>query len=174
VSDVSRELARGLIEKYHYAKGVSKVSVYVHGLFEKSTNKLFGVVWWLPPIKQAALSVSDDWRKVLSLSRMVMIPEALRNSCSFLLSRSVKVIRKDGRFNCLLTYADEAEGHTGLVYRACNWKYLGKTKIKSRWIDSDGKLVSQKAGPKNRTYLEMIVLGYKERKSCKHKYVLHL
>lgn len=168
VKPITIAQGKPFIEKYHYAKGASKAAVFVHGLFG---TELSGVVWWLPPTKVAAQSVSPDWRGVLSLSRMAIAPGVPKNACSFLLGRSIRLIKQDGRFHTLLTYADEAEGHTGWVYRACNWKYLGKTKSKARWVDPDGRLVSIKVGPKTRTELEMLVLGFKQSYSCKHKYV---
>lgn len=68
----------------------------------------------------------QDWKKVLLLSRLVVTPNAPRNSCSFLLAGSMRLIDRD-RWPFLLTYADEWQGHTGAIYKAANWTYLGKT-----------------------------------------------
>ena len=175
VADAPLSAAQEMVKQYHYARGGSNTAVYVHGLFTKSSNELCGIVWWLPPTRVACESVNkDQWQRVLSLTRMVILPLVPRNACSFLLSRSVEIIRRDGRFVSLVTYADESQGHTGGVYRASNWQYVGRTGPYPRWIDCDGKQVSPKA-TKNRTKDQMLALGHvKVGSYFKHKFVLHL
>ena len=167
--------ARVLVEQYHYAKGASNTGVYLHGLYLKYTDELFGVVWWLPPTRVACESVNkDNWKKVLSLTRMVMRPDTPKNACSFLLSKSIKIIKKEKRFVSLVTYADESQNHTGGVYAAANWTYVGRTGPYPRWLTKEGKQVANKATV-NRTKQQMENLGHiKVGSFYKHKYVLHL
>lgn len=176
VTDAPFNEAKELVKKYHYSKGGSNTFVYVHGLYEKQTNKLVGIAWWLPPTKVACQSVNkDEWTKVLSLTRMVVVPNVPKNACSFLLSKSIKLIKKDKRFVSLVTYADDAMNHTGTVYKASNWTFVGKTGPYPKWIDPEtGRQVAQKA-TKNRVKKEMEELGYKKVGSYyKYKYVIHL
>ena len=175
VADCSLKEVQGMVAEHHYARGGSRTAVYTHGLYEVATDRLIGVAWWLPPTKPAAESVSKEWRRVLSLTRLVCLPEAPQNSCSFLLSRSVKMIKKEGRFVSLVTYADESQGHEGTIYRASNWTYVGKTPPRSRWLDpKTGRQVATKA-TRNRTNQEMLELGYEKQPAFpKHKFVLHL
>lgn len=176
VLPVSHSDAANFVREHHYAKGCPRTSVFRHGLFRRGSNTLMGVVVWLPPTKPAAQSVNKfQWRKVLSLSRMVVLPGCPKNSCSFLLSASIKLIKKDGRFVSLVTYADDRLGHNGHVYKSSNWLYVGKMRGSPSWIDPrTGAQVSVKSTV-SRTKSEMIALGYKNI-GCfsKHKYVLHL
>jgi len=167
--------AQEMVRKYHYARGGSNTAVYVHGLYRKGDDALCGVAWWLPPTRVACESVDrGQWQRVLSLTRMVLVPGVPKNACSFLLARSVAAIRKDGRFVALVTYADESQGHTGGVYRAAGWDYVGRTGPYPRWLDGDGKQVAPKA-TKNRTKAEMEALGHRKVGAFhKHKYVLRL
>ena len=176
VRSVPLKDAKLLVVEHHYAKGGSNTACYVHGLFNKDTGTLHGIVWWLPPTRVACESVNRvEWKKVLSLTRMVMIPGTPKNACSFLLSRSVRLIKKEGRFVSLVTYADESQGHTGLVYKASNWTYVGLSAPSPRWIDPvSGRQVAKKS-TKTRSVSEMKALGYINQGSFrKHKYVLHL
>lgn len=149
--------------------------MYTHGLYRKADDILHGVAWWLPPTRVACESVDrEQWKKVLSLTRMVLVPGTPKNACSFLLSRSIAHIREDKRFVALVTYADESQGHTGGVYRASGWEYVGRTGPYPRWLDNKGKQVAPKA-TKNRTKAEMEALGHiKVGSFYKHKYVLRL
>lgn len=147
VKDAPLALAQFMVELFHYARGGSNTAVYVHGLYRKTDDRLFGVAWWLPPTRVACESVNKaEWKRVISLTRMVVMPGAPKNACSFLLARSVRAIRKDGRFVSLVTYADESQGHDGGVYRAANWSYSGRTGPYPRWLDpKTGKQVAPKA-----------------------------
>lgn len=168
--------AKRLVVAFHYAKGGSNTACYVHGLYNKTSGALHGVAWWLPPTRVACESVNkENWTKVLSLTRLVMVPGTPKNACSFLLARSVKAIRADGRFVSLVTYADESQGHTGGIYKASNWIYVGRTKPTPRWIDpATGRQVSPKSTV-NRTKAQMETLGFVKVGSFpKHKFVLHL
>lgn len=169
--------AQELVRAHHYAKGGANTGVFVHGLICKATGAVHGVAWWLPPTRVACESVNrENWRGVLSLTRMVITPGTPKNACSFLLARSVKEIKKDGRFVTLVTWADEGEGHDGGVYRAANWDYLGANSGDERWIDPQtGRHVARKSAGKSRTISEMESLGYvRGGKSRKHKFVLHI
>lgn len=165
--------AQEFIRKWHYARGGSNTAVYTHGLYRKGDNILRGVAWWLPPTRVACESVDKkNWKQVLSLTRMAVLPDCPKNACSFLLARSTKIIFGDGRFTSLVTYADESQGHTGGVYKAANWEYIGRTGPYPRWLDISGKQVAPKSTV-NRTKAQMEALGHKKVGSFfKHKYVL--
>jgi hypothetical protein len=177
VKDVTPRDARDFIAQHHYAKGSSLTRVYSHGLYRTDDRyTLWGVALWLPPTRVAAESVNREaWQQVLSLSRLACLPEAPKNAASFLLSKSVTLIREDGRFVSLVTYADERMGHTGTLYRAANWTYIGRMKGSPAWVDPEtGKQVAVKSTV-SRTKAEMLALGYKNVGVFgKHKYVLHL
>lgn len=165
-----------MVAEHHYARGGSNTSVYMHGLYERATDRLVGVAWWLPPTRVACESVNKaDWKRVLSLTRLVCVPDAPKNAASFILAHSVRLIRRDNRFVSLVTYADEGQGHTGQIYRAANWQYVGRTGPYPQWRDPvTGRQVACKA-TKNRVKAEMESLGYVKVGSYhKHKFVLHL
>jgi len=175
IGDVDFKIAQNLVKEFHYARGGSNTFVYLHGLYHIETGGLAGIVWWLPPTRVACESVNkEQWQKVLSLTRMVMVPAAPKGSVSFLLSRSVKIIKQEKRFVSLVTYADESQGHTGECYKISGWTYVGRTGPYPRWLDKDGKQVAPKATT-NRTKAMMEALGHTKQGSFyKHKYVKHL
>lgn len=157
VADCDQALALSLIVRHHYARGASNTSTNTHGLYRKTDMALFGVTWWLPPIRGAALSVCKAKPKsVLSLSRLVILPDAPKNSATFLLARSERLLSP--AWEVLLTYADTWQGHTGTIYRASGWKHLGLTKPEPIY-QIDGRMVSRKAGPRTRSHAEMLAMG---------------
>ena len=176
VAPLEHAEAAPFIEQWHYARGCSNTCVYAFGLRHVALPSLYGVTMWLPPTRVAAESVNrDQWQKVLSLSRMAVHPVVPKNACSFMLARAVRRIRAEARFVSLVTYADESQGHEGDVYRACGWKYVGKTGPYLRWVDpTTGRQVASQATT-TRSVAEMEDLGYvRSGRFYKHKFVLHL
>lgn len=155
---IAPSLGRTLIERHHYAGGVANTATACHGLVHRRTLTTQGVAWWIPPTRGAALAHWDQPDEVLCLSRMVILPGAPTNAATFLMMRSVALI--DARWKCLLAYADTEQGHTGGIYKAAGWEDRGLSEPTDVWIDSRGRRVARKAGPKTRTHKEMRRLGY--------------
>ena len=131
VVPISIETARRIVTEFHYSKGATNTRVYTHGLFKKGEEIMeancLGVAWWLPPTKNAAIATwKGDWRKVLSLTRLAISPLVPKNGASFLLSQSIKMIDAE-KWHCLVTYADTWQNHTGAIYKATNWEYVGES-----------------------------------------------
>lgn len=176
VLPISILTARMLVEKYHYAKSGSNTAVYTHGLFRKDESFLeahcLGVAWWIPPTKSSAIATypEGDWQKVLSLHRTVVVPGVPKNACSFLLSKSVKMIDK-AAWECLVTYADTWQNHEGTIYKASNWEYMGMTKPEKVFVGKTGKMMGRKRGQRTLTNDQMKTEGFStEGNYAKHKF----
>jgi hypothetical protein len=166
---------RAFIIEHHYSKGCSNTAVYVHGLFRKGDDALLGVAQWLPPTRVAAESVNkENWTRVLALTRLAVRPDVPQNGASFLMARSIRLIEQDQKWLSLVTYADDFMGHTGQIYRATNWEYIGHMKGSPRWEDETGRQVARKATV-SRNNAQMAELGYRMVGVFgKHKFVKHL
>ena len=171
VRTIPLSLAQELVKKYHYSKGCSNTAVYRHGLFYKGQSECLGTALWLPPTKAAAVATfPSNHNGVLSLSRLVLKPEVPKNGASFFMASSMRLIDRV-RWPCLVTYADEWQGHTGAIYKATNWTYVGLTKPTECYV-KDGRMLARKAGPKTRTRKEMEALGaIMLGKFAKHKFI---
>lgn len=162
--------ARAMIAEHHYARGAANTAVFRHGLFHRERG-MVGAALWMPPTKVCAQSVHPHWQGVLCLSRLVVLPEEPTNAASHLMGRSMRLIKQDGRWHHLVTYADERQGHVGTIYRATNWDYLGSRKGDPIYLDDQDRQVARKA-TRSRTHAQMMALGYRNvGRSTKHKYV---
>lgn len=175
VRSIDGPSARQFIVDHHYSKGCSNTSVYRHGLFRRGHGELLGVAMWLPPTRVAAESVNPErWQRVLALTRLAVRADVPSNAASFLMAASIREIRREGKWVSLVTYADESMDHTGAIYRATNWNYVGRMKPNPRWEDSSGRQVAR-LSTKSRTNAQMLELGYRMVGSfAKHKFVMHL
>lgn len=154
--------ARALVTAWHYAKGCTNTSTYRHGLYPASQffEPPRGVAMWIAPTPSSAKAIAgEDWRGVLSLTRLVVQPGMPTNSASFLLGRSINLIDRE-RWPVLVTYADTALGHTGAIYKATNWRCDGPVPAGDVWLDKDGRRWQRKRGPRSYTRAEMLARGY--------------
>lgn len=158
VSRVNHSLAADLIKREHYSKSCAKISVYAFVLIDP-WFRIVGAALWMPPTKAAASAVFSEHAKVLCLSRFAVVADLGRNAASWFLSRCMSFIKRDRRFKYLLTFADTYMNHTGGIYRATNWKYLGQTRPTEIWMSPEGSLVTKKRGPVNLTTRQMLAAG---------------
>ena len=171
VDSVPLDVCLNFVSAYHYSGGGSNTATFRHGLYRQN-GSIWGIAWWMPPTKSAALATYPEWQSVLSLHRLAIHPAVPTNGASFLIGRSIRLIRRDKRWKCLVTYADEGQGHTGAIYRATNWDYIGTTTAEAQWADTNGRHISRKAGPKTRTKADMEALGFTMiGRNRKHKFV---
>lgn len=164
VRECHLDLAQLLVRRFHYAAGGSNTAVDTFGLWRREAwldSDCAGATWWLPPTKSAGGSVyPENPQGVLALSRVVVVPEAPKNACSFLIRHSMRFLDRT-RWPVLLTYADEWRGHEGTIYKAladAGWKHEGYSKPERTYV-KNGRMVSRKRGPKTFTHSEMLANG---------------
>jgi hypothetical protein len=90
----------------------------------------------------------------LELARLWRAPDAPFNTGAFL-AASLRWLRKlSPQTDCVITYADPAQGHGGGVYRAANFQFIGPSRPTDYWETPDGRLsaaqVYRKLGTKSR------------------------
>lgn len=165
--------ASKLIAAHHYARGCSNTSTDAYGLFRD--DHLVGAAVWLPPTRACAETVDKvEWRRVISLSRLAVVPEVGTNAASIFIAAMLRDLRQEGRWVSAVTFADESQGHHGGIYAATNWVYEGRTKPEPRWVDEDGKQVSR-LSTKSRAAFVMEILGHRvEGRFSKHRYTMRL
>lgn len=175
VEPIAHSAAHDFIKSYHYTKGMSNTAIFTHGMYD-DLGALMGVAVWLCPTMRACKTVDpEDWKRVVSLSRLAVHPLVPKNAGSFLIARSIDFIRRDGRYRSLVSFADSSQGHTGHVYKASGWTYMGPTAATPYWVDpKTGRMMSVKV-TRNRTVQEMRDCGYEFRgRFVKHKFVRYL
>jgi hypothetical protein len=173
VQPVSLITAAELVRFEHYAKGGPNTASYTHGLFRRGDfmdAQCRGVAWWKNVSRPAGLATyPENWNGVLGLTRLVVVPGVPKNAASFLLAHSRRMIDRK-RWPCLVTWADTAEGHTGAIYRADNWEYMGLS-APEPMFRINGRMTARRAGPVTRTHAQMLVLGAERYMSQgKHKF----
>ena len=184
IDNVKKCEVKDLLNTFHYLKDESKdfkVSPYSYGLYRNSVTDVLHIGGCLgvciftglpvPEIAVGAFGLQRHEQEGLyELSRLCVHPDIQKeeyNITSWFVSRCIKKFRKDTEVKAILSYADSSH-HSGIIYRATNFKYYGKTDSKSDfWIEqSDGSYIKHSRGP-----IKGLRGEWRER-SRKHRYLM--
>lgn len=137
---------RDFIETHHYSKNVNGVKVS-HCFRVDFQNRLIGAVLFGCMSTTAWKKFGSTEREILELRRLVLLDEAERNSESRVVGFTLRWIkRNDPKIRTIVSYADPAYGHTGVIYKASNFKYIGISAKDKYFRDpSNGKTYHSRA-----------------------------
>jgi hypothetical protein len=154
IDTVKKCEVKELLNTFHYLKDESKdfkVSPYSYGLYRNSVTDVLhiggciGCVIFtkipVPEISVGAFGLQRHEQEGLyELSRLCVHPDIQReeyNITSWFVSRCIKRFRKDTEVKAILSYADSSR-HNGIIYRATNFKYYGRSDPKKDFYYADG------------------------------------
>ena len=144
VEEIPRKSVVKFIEKHHYSHNVNGVqSLYHYGLFTEGNfglPKMIGAMMYAHPSMPATAAkynpINPD--KCLELRRLVCIDDTPKNTESYFIGQTFKLLKRDTDMEVIVSFADQHHGHTGVIYKATNFDYLGETS-KGRILMVDGK-----------------------------------
>jgi hypothetical protein len=147
VKQVSRNEVRDFIEKWHYSNSINGVmGSYYFGLYDN--DKLIGaMIYGNLGMANAWKKYSDKAEKILELRRLCCIDDTPKNTESYFIGKTLRMLKQiNKKLEIIVSYADTNYNHTGTIYKASNFKYLGKT-AKGKVIirKSDNKIYHDKA-----------------------------
>jgi len=129
VRPIPREQAIPWFLEKHYAHRIPSVSwafgLYIDGILE-------GVVSYGTPASSTLLSGvcgKENADKVIELNRLIINEGVPKNSASYLVGQSLKLLPKP---KIVVSYADTKQGHIGYIYQATNFIYTG---LSSKFLD---------------------------------------
>ena len=141
----------------HYAKRLPSIS-YAYGLYRH--DEMVGMVSYGTPASPSlckGICGEEHRSDVIELNRLVL-RDNLPNEASFLVSRSLKMLPTP---KVVVSYADTAQDHAGIVYQATNWLFTGTTKKRTDMAGKDGKHSRHHLGDRTNRI----------NRSAKHRYV---
>lgn len=133
---------RDFIESNHYSKSINGCKVsYCFAAY--LNNELVGAALYGELSTTAWKKYSTSEKDVLELRRLVTTYKE-KNFLSKFLAWQIKQLKKSS-YKMLISYADPYYGHTGYIYQATNWEYLGITNPDVLLKDTSGKLYHSRA-----------------------------
>jgi hypothetical protein len=136
VEPINNYLCKEWLLKKHYAKRMCSIS-FAFGLY--INNILKGVcTFGFPPNYNYnnGKCVFNNYRCLtIELNRLITNDDLNKNSLSYFVSQCLKMLPKP---SCIVSYADQNQGHNGYIYQATNWIYTGESTPKHKYILEDG------------------------------------
>ena len=157
VVQIPYEATKDWILNIHYAKRMPSIS-YAYGLYRY--DEMVGMVSYGSPASPwlcKGICGEEHKSDVIELNRLVL-RDNLPNEASFLVSKSLKLLPKP---KVVVSYADTAQDHAGIIYQATNFLFTGTTKPRTDMAGKDGKHSRHHLGDKTNRI----------NRSAKHRYV---
>lgn len=122
VRSINKKTANAVVSNKHYSR---RLGIFWEGFGLFENDVLIGVCCFgqpSAPIQKHAFKNRDF--RLYELTRLV-VDSGHKNAASFLISQSLKMLSSQPC--AVISYADSAHGHSGIVYQATNWIYTGST-----------------------------------------------
>lgn len=120
-SDISH-----IFKKYHYKS--DSIGGGISQCFALIVNDVLqgGSVLGLPRHQ-------DKYKNCIDIRRMALLDECPKNAESFFIGQIIRWIASNTDYEYVLSYSDKTVNHSGIIYKASNFEYIGET-AKSRYI----------------------------------------
>ena len=143
---IPANVANDFVKRHHYSGKVVPNSQLHFGAF--LDGKLHGVMSYgnsMDKRKTMALVEGTGWNEFLELNRMAFDDYLPRNSESYCISKSLKLIKKNApHIKWVISFADGAQCGDGTIYRASNFVLTGIKKNTQIIELNDGTRVAKK------------------------------
>ena len=174
VAPIEKTATHPFLLHIHYAKRIPPIS-YAFGLFHN--DDLVGVITYGMPASPALCKgvCGETYRdKVIELNRLCL-RNNIKNEASRLIAGSLKLLPQP---KIVVSYADTAHDHNGVVYQATNFLYTGLSNPHRDWAVR-GKENAHLKGLSNGQTLKSMQEQYGDdfyyiERSRKHRYIMFL
>ena len=128
IRKVTRKEITVFIEQWHYSKSINGcIADYCYALYDGDEMKgamFFGRMAMANQWKR----FSDTEQNVIELRRLCCIDETPKNTESYFIGSALRQLKKDWGKGVVVSYADKEHGHSGIIYKASNFKMIGEIK----------------------------------------------
>lgn len=172
-------VAKPLLVREHYIHTFPGGTMLAFGiLFE---NRLLGALTFgvgPPNIHRLVRGAAPT--DCLTLSRLWLSDELPFNSESYVIGAVLRALKQHTSVWCVFSYADPAQGHSGVIYQASNWLYIGLSDATPLYDCGDGRERHSRSlghtfGTRSLRYLRQHGIAVRLIKQpAKHRYVFFL
>ena len=175
INIINKEECKDILSKYHYLSSISKgfKSGVNFGLVQN--GNIVGVCIFTGfPVPELVKSIfgldRNNQEGMFELSRLCLCPSVQSseiNITSWFVSKCIKTLRKTRKVSAILSYAD-SDFHSGVIYRALNFKYYGLSAPKKDfYVELDNGEFSKLSRGKTKG-----IKGEWRDRSRKHRFLL--
>jgi len=145
VEEVPRKAIQNFIHKYHYSHDTNGIqhmecfALFKEGKFGFDKEMIGAAMYAIPSMPSTAKKYHpDNPDRCRELRRLCCVDEAPTNTESYFIAQTLKLLKQTTDVEVVVSFADLEQGHSGVIYRASNFHYLGQTG-KGQALMVDGK-----------------------------------
>lgn len=127
VTLVTRADVKEFIEEHHYSHSINGVKSDYHFRLEHEGEMVGAMLFGQMATRGQWIPYGSSETAVLELRRLVLIDDTPRNSESYFIGRALRWLKRNTDVETIVSYADPAYGHEGIVYKASNFRMVGIT-----------------------------------------------
>lgn len=144
IREISYAEAMRVVVRSHYLHRKCPCST-AFGLFYD--NSILGVICYGTPSSaplRRGIAGEENAKNVIELTRLWVCDSVPKNGESMLIGRTIRRCGKE----IVVSFADQSQGHIGIVYQATNWIYTGLSAKRTDWtidgIPKHGQTIADK------------------------------
>lgn len=132
------------VEKWHYSENVNGIitrqcfALYCRG------EMIGAMIYGLPGMANAWKPYGEQESDVVELRRLCCIDGTPKNTESFFIGKTLRWMKQNTDFRVVVSYADSNHDHSGTIYQATNFLYLGMSPG-GKMLRYKGRLLHDKA-----------------------------
>jgi len=129
VKKVTRKNIENFIERWHYSGGINGcIADFCYGLYNPD-GEMCGAMFY------GRMAMANQWKRfsqcesdVIELRRLCCIDKTPKNAESFFIGKTLRMLKAEWKGSKVVSYADKEYGHSGVIYKASNFKMIGEIK----------------------------------------------
>ena len=111
---------------FHYAKSIP-VNTFGYSVFNKDNEWCGVALFGTGASPQIGKQYNLKQGQVIEFVRMAL--NGKQSKTSEVLAKAIRLVKRDlPLVKLIVSYADQEQGHNGIIYQATNWYYLGEVK----------------------------------------------
>jgi len=126
VKQVDRQAITKFIQDWHYSGSINGcISDYCYALYSPD-DKMKGAMFF------GRMAMANQWKRfgqkaedVIELRRLCCVNDTPKNAESYFIGRALRLLQAAWEGKVVVSYADAEYNHTGVIYKASNFQYLG-------------------------------------------------
>lgn len=143
VQQIDVKEAKAFIERWHYSgRAPTGKNIYFAWLVGDLIYAVADYGIGVNPYQSQSLSKkvgsAIESGQLLELKRLCRVePKIESMPLTYFLARCHKILRRMG-YQYIVSFSDPAYGHSGGIYKAANFRHLGKTNAENHCVDANG------------------------------------
>lgn len=130
---------RNFISHHHYSETCPGV---VYSATLEFEGRVLGAIVFSMPSRQN-IKV-EGVKELLELSRLFIIDGTPKNTESWFIAKALNWLKVNSKVEAVVSYADTTEGHSGAIYKACNFELVGVTRPNFHYETAEGERIHKR------------------------------